>query len=405
MSDPVQFPPTYERPATPIRDRRVEDEWSESARLERLRTLRAGTGCTLAHLSASLVDPEGLRGQIENFVGVLRLPVGVAGPLAVHGRVARGAYHVPLATTEGTLVTAVTRGAKAIGASDGALVSATEPCVTRAPLFAFASHAEAREAGRWVVEHVERIREIAGATTRHGRLTTVEPIAYGRRLVLEFVFATADAAGQNMVTFATDAACRWLRQRQPFSEAEHYTIESNLSHDKKVAAVSPSRRRGRRVDAEVTIPRDVVTAVLKSNPGSMARVAREGVYACVVSGTVGAQAQHVNVLSALLLATGQDVATVVECGTGLTVMEVTEGGDLYASVTITGLIVGSVGGGTRLPTQRECLELLDCTGDDGATKLAEIAGAAVLAGELALVASLASDSFAQAHAALGRPGR
>ncbi len=381
----------------------MHEQWTEAARLERLRILREETHVTLAQLAAPLADPEQLRGQIENFVGVVRIPVGVAGPLVVRGEGATGSFYVPLATTEGTLVLAVTRGATAISDSGGAAVWAADPHVTRAPLFVFPSHEDAREAGRWTKLNVARIRDQAEATTRHGKLVSVEPVLYGRRLVLEFTYSTGDAAGQNMVTFATDAACRWLRQRVPFSGAEFFTLESNLSHDKKIAALSQSRQRGRQVDADITIPRSVVTAVLKAEPEAMARVAREGAYACVVSGAVGAQAQFANILAALFVATGQDVASVVECGTGLTVMEVTSGGDLYASVTIPNLIIGSVGGGTRLPSQRDCLDLVGCSGRDCARKLAEIAGAAVLAGELALVASLASDNFAQAHSVFGRP--
>ena len=381
----------------------MREQWTESARLERLRMLRETTDVTLAQLAVPLADPEQLRGQIENFVGVVRIPVGVAGPLVVRGEVAIGSFYVPLATTEGTLVLAVTRGAAAISDSGGAAVWAADPHVTRAPLFVFPSHEDAREAGRWAKLNLTRIRQEAEATTRHGKLVSVEPVLYGRRLVLEFTYSTGDAAGQNMVTFATDAACRWLRQRVPFSGAEFFTLESNLSHDKKIAALSQSRQRGRQVDADITIPRSVVTAVLKAEPEAMARVAREGAYACVVSGAVGAQAQFANILAALFVATGQDVASVVECGTGLTVMEVTSSGDLYTSVTIPNLIIGSVGGGTRLPSQRDCLDLLGCSARNCARKLAEIAGAAVLAGELALVASLASDSFAQAHSVFGRP--
>jgi hydroxymethylglutaryl-CoA reductase (NADPH) len=220
-----------------------------------------------------------------------------------------------------------------------------------------------------------------------------------------FSYDTGDAAGQNMVTFATDAACRWLRQRAPFGEAEFYAIESNFSRDKKATAFSALGRRGRRVDAEVTVQRAVVAAVLKTTPEAMARLAREGIYSCTLSGTIGAQAQVANVLAALFLATGQDVATVAECGTGLTLMEVTASGDLYASVTIPNFMVGTVGGGTRLPSQRECLDLLDCRGPGCGQRLAEIAGAAVLAGELALAAALASDSFTQAHRAYGRPAQ
>jgi hydroxymethylglutaryl-CoA reductase (NADPH) len=378
-------------------------QWTEQARLERLQLLRRATHASLTQLATPLHDPEQLRGQIENYVGVVRMPVGIAGPLAIRGEGAVGTYYVPLATTEGTLVLAVTRGAEVITSAGGARVHASDSQVTRAPLFVFATGDSARAAGRWAIENFDAVRAQAEATTRHGRLLRIEPIVLGRRLVLEFTFRTGDAAGQNMVTFAADAACRWLRRQQPFTHVEFYTIESNISHDKKVANLSHAHRRGRQVNAEVTIARADVVRNFRVEPDLIARVALEGAYSSIVSGAVGAQAQFANVLAALFVATGQDVATITESGTGLTVIEVDAVGDLYASVIIPNLLVGSVGGGTRLPSQRECLELIGCTEPGSARKLAEIAGAAVLAGELALVAALASDTFAQAHAAYGRP--
>ncbi len=381
----------------------IEEQWTEEARRERLELLRRSTRATLAQLATSIDDPQQFRGQIENFVGVVRVPVGVAGPLRVRGTAAEGTYYVPLATTEGTLVLAVTRGAEAISAAGGAEAHASESHVTRAPIFAFRSAAEARSAATWLIRHVSELRAEAEATTRHGRLVAIEPILVGRRLVLEFTYFTGEASGQNMVTFATDAACRWLRQRPPFDDIEFFVIESNVSHDKKIASLSHAHRRGRRVSADVTIRRGDVLRSFRIDPEVMARVGREGLYGCAISGTVGAQAQFANVLTALFLATGQDVATVAECGTGLTVFDVTSDGDLYASITIPNLLVGSVGGGTRLPSQQDGLSLLQCAGPGSARKLAEIAGAAVLAGELSLVASLAADTFAQAHAAFGRP--
>jgi hydroxymethylglutaryl-CoA reductase (NADPH) len=383
--------------------RRNGRHWSEEARKKRLEILSARTGTALSSLAVLLTEPEDYRGQIENLIGVLPVPVGIAGPLAVRGDLARGSFYVPLATTEGTLVLSVSRGAEAITAAGGALVHASDPEVVRAPLFVFADGCRARQAARWAEEHFESLRAEAEATTRYGRLLSVTPVLFGRRLILRFVYSTGDAAGQNLVTLATDAACRWLRARPPFDAVEFYSVESNLSHDKKVAALSVSARRGRRVDAEVTIPRAVALRALRAPVDDIARVAREGILASVISGAVGAQAQFANVLAALFLATGQDVATVVECGSGLTIMEVTAAGDLYASVTIPNLIVGSVGGGTRLRSQHECLSALGCAGPGLAKKLAEIAGAAVLAGELSLTASLAADTFAQAHATFGRP--
>jgi hydroxymethylglutaryl-CoA reductase (NADPH) len=367
--------------------------------------LRLATQATLSRLSQPVEQPEQYRGQIENLIGVIRVPLGIAGPLAVNGHFASGVFYVPLATTEGTLVLAVTRGAEVMTAAGGPTVYASDQQVTRAPLFVFQSGAAARSAATWVVENYALLRSAAESTTRHGRLLWIEPTVLGRRLVLEFTYQTGDACGQNMVTFATDAVCQWLRERSPFDDVEFFTIESNISHDKKATNLTHVHRRGRRVNADITIPREKVLRGFRTAPEGMARVTREGTYGCVVSGVVGAQAQFANVLAALFVATGQDVATVAECGTGLTIVEVTEDGDLHASVTIPNLMVGTVGGGTRLAGQQECLELMGCAGAGCAGKLAEIAGAAILAGELALVASLASNTFAQAHAAFGRPPR
>jgi len=378
-------------------------QWSETGRLARLAELRRATGVGLETLAEPLAPTSELRGRIENVVGTLRIPIGVTTPLRIRGSVADGLFHVPLATTEGTLVLAVSRGTQAITAAGGAAVCAEAPQLTRAPVFVFPSHRDAREAAAWVAAHLSEVRRHAEGTTRHGRLLAVEPWFLGRRLILEFVYQTGDAAGQNMVTFATDAACRWLRTQTPFASVGHYALESNASHDKKMAQMGSAVRRGRQVDADVTLPAAVVREVLRTEPEAMARLARDGVYASVCSGAVGAQAQVANVLMAVFLATGQDAATITECGTGITIMEVTAAGDLYASVTLPRVIVGTVGGGTTLAAQHECLEILGCAGCGRATKLAEVVGAAALAGEIAAVAALASDTFADAHATFGRP--
>lgn len=383
--------------------RRMCKGWSEDARLQRLEALVDETGAPLPNLALQLADAPRLRGQIENFVGVVRVPVGVAGPLRVRGVAADGEVYVPLATTEGALVLSVARGAEVLTAAGGARVRASEPEVTRVPLFVFADAGHAEAAEVWVMSRLGEVRVAAEATTRHGRLLRVEPVRLGRRLLLRFVYVTADAAGQNMVTVATEAACRWLRARPPFADAEFFTLESAASLDKKMATLALTGRRGRRVDAEATIPRYVVTDQLHATPEAIARVAREGGYACAAAGIIGSQAQLANVLAALFIATGQDAACVVESGTGVTVFETTAAGDLYASVTIPNLMLGTVGGGTRLDTQRECLALMGCRGAGRAARLAEIAGAAALAGELSLVAALAADAFGQAHACFGRP--
>jgi hydroxymethylglutaryl-CoA reductase (NADPH) len=107
-------------------------------------------------------------------------------------------------------------------------------------------------------------------------------------------------------------------------------------------------------------------------------------------------------LAALFIATGQDVACVSESAVGITRMEALADGSLYASVTLPGLIVGTVGGGTNLPTQKEALQIMGCLGEGKAVKFAEIVGAVVLAGELSIAAALSAGHFSSAHQNLGR---
>ena len=82
--------------------------------------------------------------------------------------------------------------------------------------------------------------------------------------------------------------------------------------------------------------------------------------------------------------------------------EITPEKDLYISITLPSLIVATHGGGTGLPTQRECLGVLDCVGAGKARKLAEIVAATVLAGELSLVCAISSMDWVVSHEQMGR---
>ena len=156
--------------------------------------------------------------------------------------------------------------------------------------------------------------------------------------------------------------------------------------------------------AEVEVPRAVVEEDLHTTPEAMAASGSDALVAAAQAGTIGAQGQFANGLTALFIACGQDVACVAEAAVGTSRFEATASG-LYASVCLPNLIVGTVGGGTGTPTARECLGLLGCVGDGTAPKLAEIAAALVLAGEISINAALASGSFVSAHATLGRKRR
>jgi hydroxymethylglutaryl-CoA reductase (NADPH) len=374
-----------------------------AGRDQRLAFLRE-RGVELPHLAGAKpqVDPEELRGNIEQFIGMTQIPTGVIGPLRVNGLHAHGDFYVPLATSEGALVASYHRGARVITLSGGASCLTTLTQVQRAPGFVFRSIAEAGRFGAWVSGEFERCREVAATRTRHGRLTELRIHMQTRTVYLVLAFHTGDASGQNMVTLCADAICQDLVARTPVAPRQWF-IESNLSGDKKATAMSFLHTRGRKVMAEVTVPRDVVERQLHTTPEQICDYWRVSFIAGVQSGSIGVTGHFANGIAAMFLACGQDVACVSEASIGVNRFERTESGDLYCGVDLPNLICGTVGGGTRMPTAAECLRLLGCEGSGHANKFAEICAAVVLGGELSIAAALAAGHFARAHEHLGRP--
>jgi len=375
--------------------------WTAEAREERLAFLRA-MGHEASHLSGSEPQPppESIQGNIEHQIGMAQVPLGLTGPLRVNGLHAHGDFYVPLATSEGTLVASYDRGMRLVSRAGGVVCMLSAEQVQRAPGFAFETVADAAHFAIWAVGQVDAFREVAGSCTRHGRLIDMSTQVDGNLVYLIFAYHTGDASGQNMVTFCTAAVCEDILARAPVTPS-YWFLESNLSGDKKATALSFMQTRGRNVTAEVLLPRRLVERGLRTTPERMCDYWRMSFSAGVQSGSIGVSGHVANGIAALFLATGQDMACVSEAAVGTTRMEVREDA-LYCSVTLPNLILGTVGGGTRLPTARECLRILDCEGDGTAARLAEICAAVALAGEISIVGALCAGEFAHAHRRLGR---
>lgn len=204
-----------------------------------------------------------------------------------------------------------------------------------------------------------------------------------------------------MVTLATRAICDYLIENTPVSPA-HWFVEGNLSGDKKATMLAFMYARGKKVVAEVCIPKAILKKVVHVTPEQMLRYWHISVLGGAQSGSIGAQGHFSNALAAMFIACGQDAACVSEASVGLTRIDVTDDGDLYMAVSLPNLVVGTVGGGTQLPTAKECLTIMDCVGEGSARKFAEICAATVLAGEISIIASMAAGDFASAHAQYGR---
>ena len=338
---------------------------------------------------------------IENFIGTVKVPVGLAGPLRVNGERAGGDYCIPLATTEAALVASISRGAQLLTRSGGCTATVIDEGIQRSPGFAFRDARDARRFVEWIREEDARLRQVAQATTRHGHLSAVRSTIEGNHVYLDVVFTTGDAAGQNIATFATEAVCRYIAAHSPV-RSSFACIESNHSGDKKASALAMSGVRGRRVVAEARLAPALVETLLHATPARMIEYWRMSVIGGVLSGTLGVQGHYANALAALFIACGQDAACVAEGAVGVTRLEEEPDGTLYAAVTLPALIVGTVGGGTALPGQRACLELLGLHGAGHAHAFAEVCAAVALAGELSIIGALAAGEFAAAHAQLAR---
>lgn len=386
----------------PTKNLPVEEYALPSGALKRLDFLK-DEGFELPYISGnkSAFDREHFQGNIENYVGMTAIPTGVVGPLHVIGSEARGDFYIPLATSEGALVASYHRGAKATRMAGGISSVCYLEAVQRCPAFKFRDMVELGKFLTWTIPQMDTFRKIVAEKSNHAQLIDLGANIEGNQLIITFEYHTGDASGQNMVTICTDAICRYLIEQAPVKPVAWY-IEGNYSGDKKATARSFTQVRGKKVSAEVELSREIVEKVLRTTPEAMASYWQTSTVGVIQSGAFGAQGHVANGLCALFLATGQDAACVAEAAVGITRMEVSENGGLYASTTLPNLIVGTVGGGTGLPTQRECLELMKCYGAGNARKFAEIACALALAGELSIAAALSAGHFSSAHQKFGR---
>ena len=341
------------------------------------------------------------RNNIESYIGTISVPVGVAGPLRVHGTDGSRDYRVPLATTEAALVASYNRGARLLTSAGGCNARVVAEAVSRTPMFAFNGLVDAEEFSRFIDAHADLLTDAVSQVTSHGRLVSVRCLIEGNHVYVDLQFTTGDASGQNMVTFASDAICKLILEHSPIAP-QYWFLEANFSGDKKSTAKSMGHVRGKRVIADITIPRALVEQKLHTTPERMVEYWCAGAIGGVLSGTTGIQGHFANGLAALYLACGQDVACVAESATGITRLETTEAGDLYASVTLPNIMVGTVGGGTTLPSAKACLDILGLAGCGKSRALAEVCGAIVLAGELSIIGAFCSGDFAMAHRALSR---
>jgi len=373
--------------------------YSNHAIAARRRWVEEKTGAALEHVGSFTVPGEQMRGNIENPVGTIQMPLGVAGPLLVHGEHARGIFYIPLATTEGALVRSYERGMVTLTRSGGAATRLylDENCVS--PVFLFPDVVSAYDFARNLDQNFPAIQREAESTTRHGRLLRIECRPVGREVIVNFCYFTGDAHGMNMIVKATERACRWIMLH---SGAIDFSLFSGHSSEKRGSGGLLAGGKGKKVVAGARIAHTLLRHYLHVTPQKLVELWRHTVIGHLQANAIGYNGHYANGLAALFIACGQDVANVVNSAVGITNFELAENDDLYASVTLPSLTVATVGGGTALGTSHECLRMLGVVGQAGAPKLAEITAATLLAGEISMAAAIASGEFVAAHESYGR---
>ena len=366
---------------------------------ERRKAVEKLTGTSLKSVSDYSFDSELVSKNVENMIGVTHVPLGFAGPVKINGEYAEGEFIVPMATTEGALIASVSRGMSIITESGGTNVMIVGNAMTRAPVFRVKGLEHSLDVMEWMNENMELIDEAVAETTSHGKLLEIEAFPNGNSLFLRFSYDTGDAMGMNMVTIATESVCRLIEKN---TDAVLISVSGNLCTDKKPSAINMISGRGRVVLAECTVPSKIVKEKLHTTVDAIVETnIRKNLIGSAMSGSLGFNAHAANMVAALFIATGQDPAQVVEGSLTMTTCESSDG-DLYISVRMSAVEVGTVGGGTKLPSQSEALKMMDCLGSGKADKFAEIVAATVLAGELSTLGAQAAGHLGKAHKELGR---
>lgn len=388
MSDDMRIPRNAEN-----------DHTNEMAKVRR-DFIKEKTGADLVHTGQYSIDPSVLPGNVENFIGIVQMPVGVAGPVHINGEHAKGHFYVPMATTEGTLVASYSRGMRVINECGGVKTTVVEGWMQRAPAFIFKDAREARDFGVWVEDNFDKIKAVSETTTRVGKLEHIQQWSVSKTKYLRFNYTTGDASGQNMVGKATLIACEWIKANSPIPCM--YMLSGNMDTDKKHSHLNMLHSRGKRVIAEIVLKKEVLAKIMKVDTKVLAGATTLANVGAAMAGAAYNGPHSANGIASVYIATGQDEANVVESHAGILSHELLDNGDLYMSVTLPSLIVATFGGGTGLPTQNECLQMMGCVGTGKANKYAEIVAATVLAGDISLGCAVIAGHWVSSHDQMGR---
>lgn len=342
--------------------------------------------------------------NIESYIGSTEIPLGLVGPLLYITGQKKEMVHTAAATLEGALVASMNRGAKAISLSGGFSATVLHQKMVRCPMFLFSTEREAAAFCEWIIAHGRELRNEAEKHSNHAKLTDITPVKIDASVHVYFEYTTGDASGQNMTT-----TCSWhailLAKEQFFKETTiepvHFVIEGNGASDKKVSMGNISRGRGIRVVASCTLDEKVIERVLRTRSEHLVLCYEASIKIARMEGMVGYSINASNAIAALFAATGQDLGSLYESSNAMLQISKSEDG-LNFTLELPNLVIGTIGGGTHLPKQKEVLEMMGCCGNGKVKRFAELIAGFALALEISTFSAIVGGQFAKAHEKLGR---
>ncbi|KAK9766877.1 hypothetical protein K7432_003700 [Basidiobolus ranarum] len=343
--------------------------------------------------------------RIENFIGYTKVPVGATPPLTIHGVHQKKRVKAPLATTEATLVASCSRGVKVFEVCGGISARAYEEQISRSPVFVLSSTKLTLEFADWIEEHFTELKKIAESTTNHGKLIKIQPYIFARSVHLEFTYTTSDAAGQNIVTIATQKVCDELLTNKTLNSRfvfEKSYVEGNTTAEKKLSLMRSFTTRGVKVRSWGIVNKDACLKYLNVHPRDIYRLYIEAMQSSIRTSTLGMNINSTNILAAMYLSCGQDAGSIAESSWSQLSMDIDDDDNLHMSLYFPSLLVGTVGGGTQYSDQSKHLKMLDCLGVDRKMAFAETVASFCLALELSTIAAVSNNTFAKAHKTLAR---
>ncbi len=361
-------------------------------------------GHSVELISDNSMEFDQISRNIESFIGSVEIPLGLVGPLLFRNNDKEELIYTAAGTLEGALVASMNRGAKAVSLSGGMKSFVIHQKMVRCPMFIFDNMQESIVFMQWLEDHFEAIKKVSESYSNHAHLENIQATITGKSVHSKFIFSTGDASGQNMTTTCTWHAILWIQDRfteQTGIQIVHAVVEGNGASDKKVSSYSLHNGRGIHVVAECHLEEGVLNKILRTTSEDIIRCFNQSQTMAKLDGMIGYNINVANAIAAMFVATGQDLASIHESGCGILNVEKTARG-LYMSLNLPCLVIGTIGGGTHLPKQKEVLEMMGCYGQGKVKRFAEMIAGFALALELSTYAAIVSGQFAKAHEKLGR---